>query len=431
MPSPRYYQVMRRAVAEYLAPRLCPDVIMSALTVVPADALALLRAGMVWSLSYDAGRLVGEVSSRDLLVAGHVELARRLADDETARRPFHRLLRGEPVTAAELEAAPVTDQIDAMLAQRCLGRDPTPAERDALAARATDDDDRRAIRALLDRLDAPLGTSWVALTDDPIRELTEDDARLDLLDLYDYVRSGDHAGCLRLLAAAVARGKAIEAAGEPFKRWPQLAGMCRLLTGDDQAAMGLLERLPLPASHWDWIEIFGPLGVARIQRAKDAVLAAVDRAFDGVPFPGPKHRSLFQAEAADNSSGCDQSRDHKGRWQDLPREHVLACQWALPHLSGESLQYYLPAIISFVVREHDQVRTDHRGRWIFESTGYHLELNLNDQGLRDYGEKRHRGFTREQFAAIAAFADYYLRSAEHRVHWHALAAGGAWPAATC
>jgi hypothetical protein len=421
---------MRRAVADYLAPRLCPDAIMVALTVVPADALALLRAGMVWSLSYDAGRLLGEVSSRDLLVAGHVELARRCAEAETARRPVHRLLLGEPVTAAELDALPVTDQIDAMLAQRCLGREPTAAERDALAARATDDDDRRGIRTLMERLDAPLGTSWFAVTDGPIQELTEDRARLDLLDLYDYVRSGDHAGCLRLLGAAVARGKAIEAAGERFTRWPQLAGLCRLLTGDDQAAMGLLERLPLPASHWDWIEIFGPLGVARIQRAKDVVLAALDRAFDGVPFPGPKHRSLFQAEAADSYRGCDQSRDHKGRWQDLPREHLLECQWALPHLSGESLQYYLPAIISFVVREHDQERTDHGSGWIFESTGYHLEFKLDDPGLRDYSEKRHRGFTRAQLAAIAAFADYYSRSAEDRARWHALADGGAWPVAT-
>jgi len=57
---------MKRSVAEYLEPRLCPDAIMVGLTVVPADAIALLRAGMVWSLSYDAGRLLGEVSSLDL-----------------------------------------------------------------------------------------------------------------------------------------------------------------------------------------------------------------------------------------------------------------------------------------------------------------------------------------------------------------------------
>ncbi|HMG20099.1 MAG TPA: DUF6714 family protein [Kofleriaceae bacterium] len=422
---------MKRSVAEYLEPRLCPDAIMVGLTVVPADAIALLRAGMMWSLSYDAGRLLGEVSSLDLLDGGYLELLRAWAAAQaTPRRPVQRVLLGEAVEPAELAALDVGDSIDLMLARRCLGGEVTAAERAALTARATTESDHRGLARLEAALAAPAGAALRALTDEPIEPLADEPDDRFQPDLYDYVRTGDLAGCRRLLDAAVVRGIALEHAGTPFASWPRLARVCRLVTGDDQAAMKLLERAPLPRSHDDWIEIFGPLGVARIQRAKDAVLAAVDRAFDGVPFPGPTGRSLFQAEAADSYAGCDQARDHKGRWQDLPREHILACQWALPHLAGASLQYYLPAIISFAVREHDQEMPDHGSRWIFESLEYHLLFRLDQPNLRDYGADRHRVFTREQFAAIAAFADYYHCPDEDRARWHALARGGSWPPAT-
>ena len=81
-------------------------------------------------------------------------------------------------------------------------------------------------------------------------------------------------------------------------------------------------------------------------------------------------------------AGCDQSRDHTGRWQDLPRQHVLDCQWALPHLGAESLPYYLPALMSFVVREHDQDRGQHGAGWIFDSVEYHLRLARDTAAFR-------------------------------------------------
>ena len=143
--------------------------------------------------------------------------------------------------------------------------------------------------------------------------------------------------------------------------------------------------------------------------------------------PEVRQRSLFQAEAADSWRGCDQSRDHKGRWQDLPREHILACQFALPHLGAESLPYYLPAIMSFVVREHVVPRPDHGSRWIFDSMEYHLRFCLRDARLREDAIDRHRLLTREQLAAIACFADYYRCSPEDRMRWHAIARGAAWP----
>lgn len=421
---------MRRLVAEYLEPRLCRDAVSVVLTVVPVDdAIALLRAGLVWSVRYDRGRLLAEVSSWDLLAGGHVELLRRWAEADERPGAVQRALRGEQVEDDEVDALGWRELVDVRLAQRCLGREISAADLAAIEARASTDDTSR-LRELREILASPLGEHRRALTDDPIEALDDDPTDAHVLDLYDYVRTGDHAGCLRRLRSAVAHAAEVQGETPARRPWPRLARVCRLLTGDDAAAMALLERAPLPDTHDDWVEFFGALGVARIQRAKDVVLAAVERAFEGVPFPGKRHRSLFQAEAADSYRGCDQSRDHTGRWQDLPREHILACQFALPHLSGESLQYYLPALVSFVVREHDQPAADHGTRWIFESIEYHLRFSLDDPGRRDHQAERHRRFTPAQFAAIAAFADYYRCSAADRARWRALGRGEPWPPAT-
>lgn len=422
---------MRRLVAEYLEPRLCRDAVSVVLTIVPVDdALALLRAGVVWSVRYHDGQLLADVSCWDLLAGGHVEILRRWA--EADRRPLAllRVLRGEMIGDDELDTLDCGELADVRLAQRCLGRALGEPDLAAIKARASTDGDQWRLRELTAIRASPVGKHRKPLTDEPILVRDEDPTGEPSIDLYDYVWTGDHAGCLLRLRAAVVHAAEAQRAGSVRTPWPRLAAVCRLLTGDDAAAMALLERAPLPKTHDDWIEIFGAQGVARIQRAKDVVLGAVERAFDGVVFPGKKHRSLFQAEAADSYRGCDQSRDHMGRWQDLPREHILACQFALPHLSGESLQYYLPALISFVVREHDRVADDHDAGWIFESMEYHLPFSLADQSRRDHAADRHRLFTPEQFAAIAAFADYYRCTAEDRARWHALGRGEAWPPTT-
>jgi hypothetical protein len=383
---------MRRVVAEYLEPRLCRDAVSVVTTTVPVDdALALLRANLVWDLRYDRGRLLAEVSLRALLEAGHADIARAWAERCEHADLLRRTLRGEELSDQELAAGSDDDRIDVRLARRCLRgerSEPRP------------------------------------LSDEPIQALKGDGTDERRVAMYDYVATGDHAGALERLRAAVAYW---DTQPDEVYVWRRLAALCRLLTGDDAAAMQLLERAPLQCALEDWIAIFGEAGAARIQRAKDVVLDAVDRAFDGVPFPGPKHRSLFQAEAADSWAGCDQSRDHTGRWQDLPREHILACQFALPHLSPEGLHYYLPAIIEFVVREHDQRLPDHGSRWIFESLEYSMAFALDDAKRRDWQKEKFKHFTPAQFAAVAAFADYYACKDEDRARWHALSAGGDWP----
>ncbi|MBZ0233193.1 MAG: hypothetical protein K8M05_12755 [Deltaproteobacteria bacterium] len=420
---------MRRVVADHLEPRLCRDAVSVVTTVVPVDdAIALLRAGFAWSVRYDRGRLLAEVSSWDLLAAGHVEILRRWAGVHERPGAVHRALRGEPLDDAELDALACRDLIDVRLAQRCLGRAVTAADVAAIEARASADDQAR-LRELRVILASPVGAHQPALTDEPIALLDDDPTDAHVLDLCDYAWTGDHAGCLRRLRAAVAHAAEVQGSTPTRTPWPRLARVCRFLTEDDAAAMALLDRAPLVDTHDDWIEIFGELGVARLQRAKDVVLDALERAFDGVPFPGPRHRSLFQAEAADSYAGCDQSRDHTGRWQDLPREHILACQFALPHLEGESLQYCLPALVSFVVREHDRPSADHGTRWIFETVEYHLRFSLADRRRRDDQAARHERFTPAQFAAIAAFADYYRCSPADRARWHALGRGEPWPPA--
>jgi hypothetical protein len=418
---------MKRIVADYLASRLCPDAILVSCAIVSADALDLLRTGMISDVEYRRGRLLGEVSRWDLLAGGHVELLRRWAAAEPRPQPLHRVLLGGAVGRADLEALDYMGCLELALVQRCLGHDVTPSDVAALEARAITDSERWWLRQLTAILGSPAGAHRRALTDEPIHAVGGDLEDEHRLDLYSYVRTGDHAGCLRLLGTAVARAKDLEQAGTRFESWPRLARMCRFLTGDDAAAMGLLEHVPLPGSHDDWLELFGPLGAARIQRAKDAVLTVIERAFDGIEFPGPAHHSLFQAEAIDSYRGCDQSRDHKGRWQDLPRDHLLACQFALPHLRAESLPYYLPAILSFVVREHDREPPGGAG-WIFEAVAHHLRFSLHDPAMRDHHAERHRLLTRDQLAAIAAFADYYGHrcSPDDRARWHDLARGGRW-----
>jgi uncharacterized protein (TIGR02996 family) len=134
------------------------------------------------------------------------------------------------------------------------------------------------------------------------------------------------------------------------------------------------------------------------QHVIEATLAWIDRAFDGVPAPDRDHRTLYQAEAADNYEGCDRSRDFLGRWQELPDEQLLANQWALAHLDEQGIRYYAPAVMTFALRHphHDD------DRWLTESFEYTLQRSSRE--LRDYQRERFSLFDREQRAAIYAFA---------------------------
>ncbi|MEQ1569508.1 MAG: DUF6714 family protein [Myxococcota bacterium] len=147
----------------------------------------------------------------------------------------------------------------------------------------------------------------------------------------------------------------------------------------------------------------------------EQLLAVIERAFDGVPFAGPNHRSLHQAEAIDHYAKCDQGNDHTGRWQDLPDAHLVACQWALPYLDAVSLQYYLPAVLSFAVRSA-------LPRWRPEGAGYiydSIRHQLDFWTRRD--SDRIARLTRPQLDAVVTFARFYGGVPPEVIHrWEAL-----------
>ena len=146
-----------------------------------------------------------------------------------------------------------------------------------------------------------------------------------------------------------------------------------------------------------------------LRRRGDQMIATalqrIERAFDGVPPPDPQHRTLFQAEAADNWARCDQSQDHLGRWQDVPDAHFLINQHALSHLDYQGMHYYLPAVMSFELRGYLDVYLGHkRGpHWILESLEYTLQPEARRSDLRGYSWERFQTLTREQRRAIWMF----------------------------
>jgi uncharacterized protein (TIGR02996 family) len=146
-----------------------------------------------------------------------------------------------------------------------------------------------------------------------------------------------------------------------------------------------------------WPEAPSPLAVT-CERALAAVRARVERAFDGAPPPDEEHRTLYQAEASDNRDWCDRSRDHLGRWQDLPEEHLLDCQFALPHLDEQGLRYYLPAVMALGLRH---LFSDDRPV-LLENLSFTLGSRY-DADLRDYVRSRMRLLAPEQRLAICTY----------------------------
>lgn len=134
---------------------------------------------------------------------------------------------------------------------------------------------------------------------------------------------------------------------------------------------------------------------ARAERA----LGIIERAFDGVPPPDADHRTLFQAAAWDGHRVVDQQRDHKGRWQDLPDAHVHACPNALYHLDAQGMRYYLPALMSYVVRGVGVRRP-----------GAHDALSFmlmpDTSGHKDHQHRLLSGLTLAQREAIVAFLEH-------------------------
>ncbi|MDP3276731.1 MAG: hypothetical protein Q8Q09_16145 [Deltaproteobacteria bacterium] len=132
------------------------------------------------------------------------------------------------------------------------------------------------------------------------------------------------------------------------------------------------------------------------RKRAEALCVQIERAFDGVPVPDASQRTLFQAEAWDDYRVVDQSRDHKGRWQDLPVTHLRGCSHALPHLDAHGTRFYLPAIMCWALRDPNA-----RSEWLYESMMY--LFGPPGHGLAEYRRERLSLLNEPQRAAIAAF----------------------------
>lgn len=113
---------------------------------------------------------------------------------------------------------------------------------------------------------------------------------------------------------------------------------------------------------------FSPILEQHEKKVHQGLIDWIEQAFDGIPAPGEGHLTLYQAEAADDYAKCDRSRDHLGRWQELPEQHLLDCQWALAYLDEQGIAYYLPAVMCFACR-YSFASPD---GWLTESLSYKL-----------------------------------------------------------
>lgn len=127
-------------------------------------------------------------------------------------------------------------------------------------------------------------------------------------------------------------------------------------------------------------------------------MTEIQRAFDGVPPPGPESRTLRQAEAWDDYDRIERGDAPPGRWQELPEGELRSCQNALPHLDADGLRYYLPAAMSIALRSPSFRRLN-----IFDSLLFTFQPAQG--GLRDYQRERLGPLTFAQRRAVLCFIE--------------------------
>ena len=132
----------------------------------------------------------------------------------------------------------------------------------------------------------------------------------------------------------------------------------------------------------------------------------IEEAFKEVETP--TDLTLFVAEAHDDydydNDASHRLKDHKGEWQDLPEEHILACQNALPHLGPEGVQYYTPAFMSWVLNNYKSSNRE----WVIDGTIYHL--GTVSQNLKKHKEHQFSLFTENQIKACVSFLKYFVKN---------------------
>ena len=180
-------------------------------------------------------------------------------------------------------------------------------------------------------------------------------------------------------------------------------------------------------------------------------------AFDGIPPPDEHHVTLHEAECADSGlslrsnpslfaelfepepdQGPAPTDDafparpgHFGRWQELPDQHVVACQFALPRLDEQGMHYYLPAIMTFLLRRSGECDDDgyqafgghlaDDGPW--RGFGYQPPVDAvsgsaaaDYDGAVSYGRAL-RLFDRQQRRALGLFLRFHVADPSLRAGW--------------
>ncbi|KPQ39198.1 MAG: hypothetical protein HLUCCO16_09150 [Phormidium sp. OSCR] len=134
----------------------------------------------------------------------------------------------------------------------------------------------------------------------------------------------------------------------------------------------------------------------------EELIALIDTAFEGVPQP--QDLTLHVAEAHDDYDyGNDEEYrrlDYRGRWQDVPNEHIKACQSALSYLDKVGMRFYLPAFMVWYLRyfRTEEVWSD--------NTLYSLGTYGQNPGLAEYQKQRFSLFTPQQMRACAQFVKF-------------------------
>ena len=162
----------------------------------------------------------------------------------------------------------------------------------------------------------------------------------------------------------------------------------------------------------------GPPAKARRPCFLTEVNELLEQAFDGVPVPEPPSRTLYQAQAEDNHERCDRSRDHLGRWQDLPDDHLSDCTNALSYLDAHGIRYYLPAMLRVELLR--VLEPTGRDDLYLDDPVFHLTPDPTD-AHRDYTRGRMSLLDLRQRAAIAAWVAATQEDVDIREPWRRVA----------
>lgn len=134
---------------------------------------------------------------------------------------------------------------------------------------------------------------------------------------------------------------------------------------------------------------------------KEDLIEEIRSSFNNVDQP--EKITLHVAQAHDEYDFDDEKYSHldfRGRWQDVPIEHIEECQEALSYVDKVGMRYYLPAYMIWYLRELDS------GEVVSDHTLYVLNHYSDDERMSKYFQERFSLFTPEQLKACAGFVKY-------------------------